>query len=61
MRVLLVEDDREAAQLSGQGVDRSRSRPHIAYNGEEGLEFARLKEHDVLIIDRMLPGLMGSA
>jgi len=59
MRVLLVEDDREAAHYLAKALTEAGHASKIAYHGEEGLEYARLREHDVLIIDRMLPRLDG--
>ena len=61
MRVLLVEDDREAARYLSKALDESGHSVKIAHDGEEGLEYARSKEHDVLIVDRMLPRLDGLA
>jgi two-component system, OmpR family, response regulator len=59
MRVLLVEDDREAALYLATALSEAGHSAAIAYDGLEGLELARSKEHDVLIIDRMLPRLDG--
>ncbi len=59
MRVLLVEDDREAALYLSKALDESGHSVKIAHDGEEGLKYARSKEHDVLIVDRMLPRLDG--
>ncbi len=59
MRVLLVEDDQEAALYLAKALSETGHSVSIAYDGDEGLELARNKEHDVLIIDRMLPRLDG--
>ena len=59
MRLLLVEDDREAALYLAKALVEVGHTAMIAYDGVEGVEFARTKEHDVLIIDRMLPRLDG--
>ncbi len=59
MRVLLVEDDREAALYLARALNEAGHSVVIAYDGEEGLERARAGDHDVLIIDRMLPRLDG--
>ena len=47
MRVLLVEDDREAARYLSKALGESGHSVKIAHDGEEGLEYARSKEHDV--------------
>jgi two-component system OmpR family response regulator len=59
MHVLLVEDDREAAVYLARALMEAGHSAVIAHDGEEGLECARSKEHDVLIVDRMLPRLDG--
>jgi two-component system OmpR family response regulator len=55
MRVLIIEDDREAAQWLIKGLSESGHVADLAVDGEEGLELAREGVHDVLIVDRMLP------
>jgi two-component system OmpR family response regulator len=59
MNILLIEDDRETAgfireRLQGHGhaVDQSD-------NGHTGLSLAGRNKYDVLVIDRMLPGVDG--
>jgi two-component system OmpR family response regulator len=59
MRILIVEDDAEAA---GYMIEAFREAGHIADHagdGLEGLARARDEPYDVLIIDRMLPKLDG--
>jgi two-component system OmpR family response regulator len=55
MRLLIVEDDRDAADYL---VKAFREVGHIAdhaSDGEEGLALALDGEYDVLIVDRLLP------
>ncbi len=59
MRILLIEDDPETAahveaglRKSGHGVDR-------VADGREALSLATLQCFDLMIVDRMLPGLDG--
>lgn len=59
MRVLLIEDDREAAQFLARGLRESGHTVDYAADGEEGLAQARDAEYDVLVVDRMLPKLDG--
>ncbi len=59
MRVLLVEDDREAAAYLGKGLNESGHTIDHAGDGPEGLQLALSGAYDALIIDRMLPGLDG--
>jgi len=59
MRVLIIEDDRDAAQWLVKGLAESGHLADLALDGEEGLALAREGLHDVLIVDRMLPKLDG--
>ncbi len=55
MRLLIIEDDRDAADYL---VKAFREVGHVADqagDGEEGLQLALDGEYDVLIVDRMLP------
>src|SRR5438067_945958 len=55
MRLLIIEDDRDAAEYL---VKAFREAGHIAEHagdGEEGLQLAVDDDYDVLIVDRMLP------
>jgi len=59
MRLLIIEDDRDAADYL---VKAFREVGHVAdhaADGEEGLSLALDGGHDVLIVDRMLPKLDG--
>jgi two-component system, OmpR family, response regulator len=59
MRVLVIEDDRETAQFLLKSLKESGHAADIAGDGEQGLELAQGGQHDVLIVDRMLPRLDG--
>jgi len=59
MRILVIEDDREAATWLIKGLTESGHVADLAAYGEEGLALARERIHDVMIIDRMLPGVDG--
>ena len=59
MRILIVEDDSEAANYM---VKAFREAGHVADHVGDGLEgYARARDetYDVLIVDRMLPKLDG--
>ncbi|WP_262697772.1 MULTISPECIES: response regulator transcription factor [Streptomyces] len=58
-RLLLVEDDRETADMlvelfSSEGYDVD-----VAFDGQRGLHLALGRRHQVMVIDRMLPGIEG--
>jgi two-component system, OmpR family, response regulator len=55
MRVLLIEDDREAASFLCKALKESGHAAEHAADGESGLALAGEARFDVLIIDRMLP------
>ncbi len=59
MRILVIEDDREAASYLVRGLKESGHVADHATDGEDGLALARENVHDVLIVDRMLPKLDG--
>ena len=61
MRILLIEDDIEAADYIAQGLRDEGHELHIASNGRSGLLQASGDDWDLLIIDRMLPSLDGLA
>jgi len=59
MRLLLIEDDTEAAQYLTKGLVESGHLVDHVDNGQDGLHLALSAEYDVLIVDRMLPGRDG--
>jgi len=59
MRILVVEDDREVGAYLKKGLTESGHVVALAEAGREGLERAAGEPFDVLVIDRMLPGLDG--
>lgn len=60
MRLLLVEDDRKVAEFVSRGLRAERFAVDLAFDGQEGLEFATTYEYDLLILDLMLPKLNGT-
>ena len=61
MRVLVIEDDPEAARFLVKGLKESGHVVDHADNGKDGLILAQSEKHDVMVIDRMLPGMNGLA
>ncbi|MGQ3676333.1 response regulator transcription factor [Xanthobacter sp. TB0139] len=55
MRILLVEDDREAADYLRKAFREAGHVVDHAADGEEGLTLALDGKYDVLVVDRMLP------
>ncbi len=59
LKVLLVEDDPETASYIAQGLSAQDIVVEHVADGLVGLERARSGEHQVIILDRRLPGLDG--
>ena len=55
MRLLIIEDDRDAADYLVKAFREVGHVADTATNGEDGLAMALDGEYDVLIVDRMLP------
>jgi two-component system OmpR family response regulator len=56
VKILVIEDDRETADYITRGL---REQGHSVDNGRDGLFHAGDGGYDVLIVDRMLPGIEG--
>ncbi|AOA05362.1 MULTISPECIES: response regulator transcription factor [Pseudomonas] len=61
MRILVVEDDARTAAYLLRGLSESGHVVDIASDGNTGLGMALEGIHDVLVVDRRLPGLDGIA
>ena len=61
MRVLVVEDDREAARYMLKGLGECGHVADHATDGDQGLALAAQGGYDALVVDRMLPKLDGLA
>ena len=59
MRILVVEDDAETASYVSQGLQEAGHNVAISKDGRDGLFRAAGEEWDIVIVDRMLPGLDG--
>ncbi len=55
MRVLLVEDDKQLAELIARVLKREGIQADVAHDGDLGLEMALTNTYDVAIVDWMLP------
>ena len=59
MRVLVVEDDIETQTYVSQGLADAGHSVDVSGTGVEGLSRARKDAYDLIIVDRMVPGLDG--
>jgi two-component system OmpR family response regulator len=55
MRILIIEDDREAAAYLAKALKEAGHVSDHAADGEDGWHFASGGGYDVLVVDRMLP------
>ncbi len=55
MKILLIEDDRQAAAYLEKAFAEAGHVAHVAADGETGFIMAESGEYDVLVVDRMLP------
>ena len=61
MKILLIEDEVRAAAYLQQGLTENGYVVEVAYNGTDGLHAAVNGDHDLIILDVMLPGVDGFA
>jgi two-component system copper resistance phosphate regulon response regulator CusR len=61
MKILVVEDEPRAAAYLQQGLRESGYTVEVAANGTDGLHAALNGDHDLVILDVMLPGIDGFA
>lgn len=59
MKLLVIEDDAETSAYIARGLREQGHTVDVAATGRDGLFLATGGEHDVLVVDRMLPGLDG--
>jgi DNA-binding response OmpR family regulator len=59
MRILVVEDDVNIADLLRRGLVEQHYSVDIAHDGETGLDMAWTNDYDLIILDLMLPKLGG--
>tara|TARA_R100000322_G_scaffold101621_1_gene64332 strand:- start:2151 stop:2831 length:681 start_codon:yes stop_codon:yes gene_type:complete len=59
VRVLVIEDDQDVASYLVKGLRESDFVVDHAADGKDGLMMAASESYDVMIIDRMLPGMDG--
>lgn len=58
-RVLIIDDDVELSRLLNERLSSEGFTLDAAYDGKRGLEQAIRGEHDLVILDLMLPGMAG--
>jgi DNA-binding response OmpR family regulator len=59
MRILIVEDEPQMAEQLRKGLEREGYAVLLAHDGQEALDLARSVDHDLMILDWMLPKVDG--
>lgn len=59
MKLLVIEDDKRTGAYIADGLREEGHSVDLIANGAEGLVQASVGQYDVLIVDRMLPGIDG--
>jgi two-component system OmpR family response regulator len=59
MRILVIEDDQEAARYIRKGLSESGHVVDLCVDGTDGLHMGLTGDYDALVVDRMLPGRDG--
>jgi two-component system, OmpR family, response regulator len=55
MKLLVIEDDREAASFIEKGLTEAGHTVHLSTDGDSGLHLGETGNYDVMVVDRMLP------
>ena len=59
MKALVIEDDQDVANYLVKGLKESDFVVDHAADGKEGMMMAASEDYDIMIVDRMLPGMDG--
>ncbi|GAA0570287.1 response regulator transcription factor [Streptomyces antimycoticus] len=58
-RLLLIEDDRETADMLAELFSSEGYDVEVAFDGHRGLHLGLSRRHQVMVVDRMIPGIEG--
>lgn len=59
MRLLIVEDDHRIGSALKKGLEQESFAVDLVFDGTNGLDLALSESYDVIVLDRMLPGMDG--
>ena len=60
MRLLLIEDEHQVADVIARGLRAERFAVDVAHDGNTGWQMASTVPYDLIILDLMLPGISGT-
>lgn len=61
MKLLVIEDSERLARALVVGLRKLGHAVDVASDGRDGLDFAKVQDYDVIVLDIMLPGMDGFA
>ncbi len=59
MRILVVEDEHKIANSIKKALEHEKYAVDVAYDGTDGFDLASSETYDLMIFDRLLPGIDG--
>ena len=60
MRILMIEDDKELAEITKLRLEKENFTVDVCLDGAEGLYYMQENMYDLVILDRMLPSMDGT-
>lgn len=59
MKILVIEDEHKIANSIKKGLEQENFAVDVVFDGTSGYDYAISEEYDLIILDRMLPGMDG--
>ncbi len=59
MKLLVIDDSERLLRSLGRGLRKMGYSVDLVADGKDGLDYARLNDYDVIVLDLMLPGMDG--
>lgn len=59
MRILMIEDDQKLCDSLKYQLEKEGFTVDVCHDGEDGLYYIEKEAHDLILLDRMLPGMNG--
>lgn len=59
MRILVIEDDKDLCSILEYQLNKNQMMADFCYDGEDAMFYAGRQTYDIIILDRMLPGMDG--
>jgi len=59
MKILIIEDEHKIANAIRKGLEQERYTVDVRYDGKDGFDLASSEDYDLIILDRLLPGMEG--